>query len=173
MPRHATKLWLLFIASPLIVGAGILAVLWPWPFYDVYHVELIKVDDSYVIELTADVFWERSQAIYFEVHENGRSLHHYRVLGFTNEPPGDLDFRLLATPDRSFFAIVESSNPDVVLMFFDTSTRERWPGTGGPPWDQHYIRMNNLIDKLRQHYPTRDLVLSHQVPGNRPLRIRG
>jgi len=160
----ATVLLIVLFAVPIVL-------LLSWVFKDAYHVHTIRVDDTYSIELTAAAFWEVSQPVYFEIYKDGDSLQHRTALGYTNESTRDLDFELLTTPDRSMFAIVERSNPDVVLMFFDAEAGIVWPGNGGPPWDQHDARMNRVLDRLRRHFPERNLILSAEVPGNRPLRI--
>lgn len=161
-------------AGVLLLPCVLLVGVWPWPFADYVELGTIHVDEAYAIRLKADAMWDAAQAVYFEVNRNGTPLQPYRTLGYTQGRARSLRFDLLTTPDNQFFAVVEHASPDVVMMFYDKESGVLWPGgNDGPPWDEHYRRRNELLDKLRSQYPKRKLILSHEVREHRLWHIGG
>lgn len=141
--------------------------------------KIIQIDSNRSVRLSADGCWERAQGIYFEIISNNNvPLTRLHYIGGTAENTKNLEFELITSPQKDFIALTEKSFSNVILMFYDFSDNEYWPGGFQKDcselkrdftWNEHYKNVNKVLDKLRAYYPHRNLVLSHQDSSNRKL----
>ena len=126
------------------------------------------------LRFTIDNFHdEGGRSIYWQRLVDSKPPEHRHVIGHCYpERAFDAEFKFTATEDGDLIVVYERRNPDVVLGFIEFSTGIQYPGNGEPPWDEYYANMNAVIQKLRDEQPDKVYILSHQVPGDRPLFVR-
>jgi hypothetical protein len=134
----------------------------------------LAVDRSRSVRLWSDPqSWDGPQQfVSFEVLVDGKPVRS-GTLGVINAPSvEDLKFALIASADRNLVAVVERSNPDVVLML-----HEFLSGAGWSSWSSQTSRtlfrdsreVSSTLERLRCDAGTSGLVLSDQVSGRQLL----
>ena len=146
-----------------IVSYGVFYV-----FEDTYHIDTIHLSNGNKIEIRAEACWEISQSIEYRLP--GSSLT-YRF-GGTNESPNKLKFRALEAENSNLVAIVESTNPDVVLILHDFKSENSWPYRyDSESWKKCLERGEAMLLRMMAKHSNKNLVLSSRVPANRRLKV--
>lgn len=117
------------------------------------------------IRVLADTAWhiDPIRAYYYEVH---RSFSTVVATHFIGAGDSEVLFELRTTSDRRLVALVESSEPDIVLAMFDTATGETWPR--GSDTEEHgsiHQRGEALLSRLQQSHRDVTFILSDNVSG--------
>lgn len=161
------------IATAFSLCALVIAWIIAPPPDEYYDVQTLDLDAKRKVRITAASGWEGAQPLYSEILDGSVVVSpRQHVLGFTIHPTSELYFAIIASHDKDFIAVVEKSNPNVILMFHRFSTGEHFPGNESL-WSEYYDRMNGILDYLRRDIGRNELVLSHQVPGNMNLKVGG
>lgn len=133
----------------------------------------IKIDEMRSIEIIAEDCWEISRGVFYNVTIGEKFVTENFSIGSTIENISDLKFTPIYSPNREFVAISEASNPEVILMFYDFSDGKHWPGGYErecfDSMEEFYNKIDEALDKLREHYPLRRFVLSHNDASDRKI----
>lgn len=145
------------------------------------HVVTLSLDKQTSIRITQENFCDPACAYYYQVFLSKKPLTERHYLGASNDDP---KFEIRLSEDKDLVVVIEKSAPDIVLMFYEFSTGNEYPGDGTLEngtikgfyegeeqgiWkrklDHYYQMANTIITKIDS-----DLTLSDQVSG-RTLKI--
>jgi hypothetical protein len=147
---------LLLAAAVLALLSIVVAVLVRWKFTTVAKLD---AGNGFQIHVIADTFWhiDPVRAYYYEVHRGPDTV---VDMCFVSSWPTKGAFELRTTKDRTLAALVLSSNPDIVLALYDTSSGATWPQSG----DSEFGR--TLLARLQQSHPDAKFVLTVDATGS-------
>lgn len=131
-----------------------------------HRVAMLKIDRHRKLEIRADNFANYASSIWCHLITDGKVSSDLGTLGYSKDTD-DLRFQLLKSNDASIVAIVEQSNPDVILLLHNFNT--------GQTYTEHdasnYNDDENELRQLRQAYSKVNLVLSRSVSPERKALI--
>jgi hypothetical protein len=132
------------------------------------HVATIKIDENRSIVISAEDCWEISEGLSYQIAASSIITQ----FGGTTEFLDDLEFIVFKAEKSTLVAIVEASNPDVVLILHDFRDGNSWPFRHDTEnYAEAQARGESMLLRIKKEYPNKQLILSSQVPGNRKLKI--
>jgi hypothetical protein len=120
----------------------------------------LDAGNGFQIHVIADTLWhvDPVRAYYYEVHHGPATVVDPCYIGAW---PANVSFELRTTKDRILSALVERSNPGVVLALYDISSGETWPQCGdSEDFRNVNERGRSLTARLQDSHRDDTLILS-------------
>lgn len=131
-----------------------------------FHVATLDCGQNRSIEIRAPYWCELNQSLHYQPRQGHKKLLRYdNYIGSTRKLPKQLKFAAVRSGDSNIVAVVEETNPEVVLVIHDFKRDWSWPENWDLPWEEDKRQAEEMLGVLNTEFSSRHFELSNYARG--------